>query len=375
MRKILIPVLLLGLTTALLVGCGDDETLKPVITRIEANIDCSYAPVDVQFVAFVSGGDPSADPTGANTNLTLTWDFDDGGTGSGSIISHRFLEPGDYEIFATVTDDDGDSDRTSIMIELLPDSLFVVASNDTTVTASKAYFETPTLGTSNGSGGTSIRQSVVINEILAFNESAFQNPVNEQYEPVLELYNPTDQTISLANWSLSNDTSNPRMWVMPASLSLAPGGFQIIWVDNHDLAGDNHTNFWMTGDYHGAPENYTGSIYLYNNAIREVDRVQLLNQRPDVSFGHIPDACDDGLVNLNVMADLCGFDPVNGLYQRFDFHWDMDDVLGTTYPDRAPSHVFTTGDAGDRQVVLTVFDTFTSVTRRDTVIVTVDLPD
>ncbi len=381
MRKYLIIVLLSVLATAWLVGCSDDTTYKPVITRIEANVDCGYPPIDIQFVAFVSGGDPSADPTGANSNLTLEWDFADGSTGTGSIITHRYLEPGVFEVFATVTDDDGDSDQASVVVSLLPDSLFVTASNDTTVTASKAYFETPTLGddgengASNGTGGNSIRPHLVINEILAFNESIIQNPVNAQYEPVLELYNPTDSNINMGGWSLSNDASNPGLWEFPPSINVPAGGYRLIWVDNRDLAGDNHTNFHMTNNWTDAPEDYDGKVYLYDPAGQEIDRAHLLNQRADVSFGHLPDACNDGLTPLNVMAELCGFDPIHGLYERFDFEWVMDDVLGSVYADRMPLHVFTTDDEGVREVVVTVFDTHTSVTRRDTVYVTVELPD
>ncbi len=374
MRKFPMFLCLAGLGFALIVGCSDDENLKPIITRIEANIECSVAPVDVQFVAYVSGGDPVADPTGATAPLNLHWNFDDGSTGTGSITTHRYLLPGDYMVVATVTDDDGDTDRDSILVQMRPDSLFVAASNDTTVTASMAYFDVPTIGFSNGTGGINIRQTIVINEVLPFNDTVMQNPVNNQYEPVLELYNPTDQDIPLIGWSLSNDTSNPGMWGFVDSAVLTAGGIMVIWIDSRDEAGDEHTNFHMTDNWDGVPEDFTGAIYLNDPSNTTVDRVLLLNQHTDTSFGHLPDASDDGLVILSVDADLCGFDPVDGLYERFNFSWDMDDVLGSVYPERWPRHVFNTDDVGDRMVIVTVYDTHTSVTRHDTVTVTVELP-
>jgi hypothetical protein len=161
-------------------------------------------------------------------------------------------------------------------------------------------------------------------------------------------------------------------------MNIAPGGFMIIWVDNRSIAGPYHTNFHMTGNWTGAPEDFTGAIYLYDPSRRLVDRVQLLNQRADQSFGHMPDGCDDGMVTLSVTADLCGFEPESGLFQRFNFFWNMDDDLGSTYPIREPRHVFNTDDAqadgGLREVIVSVYDTYTNVTRFDTVLVTVEMP-
>ncbi|MBU0742795.1 lamin tail domain-containing protein [bacterium] len=375
MRKFMLILWLACLVIAVVVGCSDDGNLRPSITRLEANVECGIAPVNVQFVAFVTGGNPTADPTGANAPLHVSWDFQDGGTANGSITSHRFNEPGDYSVLATVTDEDGDSDTMSIFVEVQSDSMFIQASEDTTVTASMAYFTAPTMGTSNGSGGSNIRQTVVFNEILAFNVSIIPNPVNGLFEPLLELHNPsTTQSVSLTNWSLTNDTSIPNKWRFAASTVLPPGGFLIIWVDNRSIAGPTHTNFHMTGNWAGQPENFVGAIYLYDSSRRLVDRVLLLNQHADVSFGHLPDASDDGLVALSVVADLCGFDPERGFYERFNFTWDMDDILGSVYPVREPRHVFNTDDVGDRMVRVTVFDTHTNVTRFDTVTVHVELP-
>jgi len=310
MRKFLLILWLACLVLAVAVGCSKKVNLMPVFTRIEANVECGIAPVDVQFTAFVTGGDPTANPTGSNAPLNISWDFGDGGTASGSITSHRFTEPGGYSVLATVTDDDGDRDTISVFVEVQSDSLFIQASADTTVTASMAYFTEPTLGESNGTGGINIRQTVVINEILAFNVSIIPNPVNGVYEPLLELYNPSQtDPVSLNNWSLTDDTSIPNKWNFAFGTELLPGDFLIIWVDNRDIAGDNHTNFYMTGNYSGPPEEFEGAIYLYDNNEVLVDRVLLLNQHADQSFGHLPDACDDGMATLSVVADLCGFDP------------------------------------------------------------------
>lgn len=50
--------------------------------------------------------------------VSFNWDFGDGNTGSGEIVTHTYLEPGEYTISLTVTDNDGAkaNDTTTIKI-------------------------------------------------------------------------------------------------------------------------------------------------------------------------------------------------------------------------------------------------------------------
>ncbi|RLF42245.1 MAG: hypothetical protein DRN18_02660, partial [Thermoplasmata archaeon] len=62
----------------------------------------------------------SRDPDGNIANYT--WQFGDGSTAYGVIVTHSYSEPGNYTITLTVIDNDGLSNSTSKQIEIQPDS-------------------------------------------------------------------------------------------------------------------------------------------------------------------------------------------------------------------------------------------------------------
>ena len=126
MRKILVILVMASLATVLVAGCKKDN-LVPYFTRWGSNADCGVAPLLVQFTARASGGDEGTDPTGANSYLTINWDFRDGGTASGSIVYHTFQDPGSYDVALTVRDKGGDGETQHILVDVRGDSLLVRA--------------------------------------------------------------------------------------------------------------------------------------------------------------------------------------------------------------------------------------------------------
>jgi PKD repeat protein len=362
----------LGLS--LLVGCSDDQNLAPVIARIQANVECGVAPCDVQFLAIASGGDLLQDPTGANANLDVQWIFQDGTTGSGSITTHRFEEPGVYEVTAAVVDADGDIKTMTVPVEIKADSLFLTVSSDTTVVASMANFATPTIGALNG-GDAGLFEAArpVFNEVLIFNTTTIRNPTTNRYDPIIELYNPTDTTIQIANWKLTDDLYYKNKFAFQAGSFMNPGEIITVWLDKRGgSTGYSHANFNPIETYAGEPEDYEGELYLFDAAGVFVDRIKVRNSARDVSFGHYPDASRQGIAQFSVTPELCGFDPTLGQFERFNFLWTLDDALGSVFTTRQPRHTFTAADAGVRRAVLQVFDTHTSVTRSDTILITVE---
>lgn len=93
--------------TVLFCGCGDAD-LIPKVTRIYVSDSCGMAPLDVGFVAYVSGGNQFDEPTGANSRLAVSWDFGGMDTRRREVgVSHLCRSP--YTVLITVADRDGDT--------------------------------------------------------------------------------------------------------------------------------------------------------------------------------------------------------------------------------------------------------------------------
>lgn len=69
------------------------------------------APLNVMFA-----GAGSSDPDG--DTLTYDWDFGDGNTASGQMVSHIYTSPGSYDVILTVSDGNGGTDTDTLSIEV-----------------------------------------------------------------------------------------------------------------------------------------------------------------------------------------------------------------------------------------------------------------
>ena len=81
--------------------------------------------------------------------------------------------------------------------------------------------------------------SLVINEVMAANVDEFVSPAFN-FDGWIELYNPTDEPVSLGGLYLSNDAQHLTKWRMPAVVGEVPArGFQVIWFDSQKIAPQN----------------------------------------------------------------------------------------------------------------------------------------
>ena len=79
-----------------------------------------------------------------------------------------------------------------------------------------------------------------LNEIMALNLSAVTNG-NDSPDWV-ELHNASNQSMSLAGWSLSDD-GNERKFVLPELASIPAGGYFVVWCDDRTNAPGFHAGF------------------------------------------------------------------------------------------------------------------------------------
>lgn len=120
---------------------------------------------------------------------------------------------------------------------------------------------------------------IAINEVMASNSSTQADEAGE-YDDWIELYNLTDETVSLDGYSISDNLGNPQKWVFPAGSSIAPHAYQIIWADEDQTQGDWHCNFKLSANGE--------SLALFNSEKRLVDTVSFQNLGTDQGYARVP---------------------------------------------------------------------------------------
>jgi hypothetical protein len=88
---------------------------------------------------------------------------------------------------------------------------------------------------------------VVISEFMAENNGFLRDSFNNASD-WLELQNLTGSPVSLDGWSLSDNSSQPAKWVLPAVV-LPPWGTRLVWASGANLRepdGELHTSFALS---------------------------------------------------------------------------------------------------------------------------------
>lgn len=121
---------------------------------------------------------------------------------------------------------------------------------------------------------------VVINEFLASNITG-QTDEFDQYDDWLELYNKSNQVLTLSGLYLTDKSDNPVKWQIPANVSIPANGYLIFWLDENASQGTFHTNFKLSaagGEF----------LMLSDGAGLVYDSLTFGPQAPDISYGRFP---------------------------------------------------------------------------------------
>ena len=98
------------------------------------------------------------------------------------------------------------------------------------------------------------QSELVINEIMAANVDMFVDP-SFNFGGWIEVYNPTDQALSLRNCYISNDPENLKLHLLSPSISYVPAhGFKTIWFDHLSQYAKTQIGFKLDCD--------GGTIYI-----------------------------------------------------------------------------------------------------------------
>ncbi|HET9959516.1 MAG TPA: lamin tail domain-containing protein, partial [Polyangiaceae bacterium] len=116
---------------------------------------------------------------------------------------------------------------------------------------------------------------VLITEVLAHNESTVVDEQGE-YEPWIELFNPSSSSVNLAGWTLSNDLADRTRWRLP-DVMIPRHGYLLVFADAQPAQGELHANFRLS------PE---GGAIILTTADGVTNGGQAFGpQAPDQSFG------------------------------------------------------------------------------------------
>ena len=95
--------------------------------------------------------------------------------------------------------------------------------------------------------------TLIVNEIMASNAGVVMSPATN-FDSWIELYNPTEQAVSLSGMYLSDSPDNLKRWQLPSDIGSVPArGYKVIWLGSDDIKS-NQAPFKLDCD--------GGTIYL-----------------------------------------------------------------------------------------------------------------
>lgn len=124
---------------------------------------------------------------------------------------------------------------------------------------------------------------LVINEIMADNALTVQDDTGA-YVDWIELYNPTDQTIPLHGYYVTDELAKPRKARLSEGLEIPAGGYLVLWLDGTEDNADGHLCIKLDGDGE--------QIALARPDGSFIDRVVFGAQATDFSAAREPDGSD-----------------------------------------------------------------------------------
>ena len=121
--------------------------------------------------------------------------------------------------------------------------------------------------------------ALVINEFMASNNLT-QADQDGEFDDWIEFYNNGSESISLDNYTLSDDAEELNKWTFPLGTTIEPNSYLIVWADNDVDQEGLHTNFKLSAS--------SEALFLSNDEGTVLDEVNFYDQESDISYGRFP---------------------------------------------------------------------------------------
>jgi len=125
-------------------------------------------------------------------------------------------------------------------------------------------------------------RQLLINEFLADNNSINPDEAGE-FDDWLEIHNPTEITLDLSGFHLTDNPDNLDKWQIPDGAALiSPGEYLLVWCDEDGGQGPLHSNFKLSasGEF---------LALVAEDGVSIIDSLSFGAQAEDVSMGRRPD--------------------------------------------------------------------------------------
>lgn len=133
-----------------------------------------------------------------------------------------------------------------------------------------------------------ISGEVVINEFMADNVSTITDQDGD-YDDWIELYNNSDEDVSLLGLYLSDDVSELDIWPFPDT-TIAANGYLIVWADKDEEQEGLHADLKLSK---------SGEVIILSDGISNViDEVVFEEQYSDTTTGRFPNGTGDFMLML-----------------------------------------------------------------------------
>ena len=137
-------------------------------------------------------------------------------------------------------------------------------------------------------------KTLVINELMQSNVETIMDDIKEFPDSWVELYNPTDATINLKDYKISNKDKENKAWKLP-NQEVPAGGHVIIYCDKEGKEDNRlHADFRLESGK-------DGNLYLFTGG-EIVDKLEKMAKMPapDVAYGRLSDGGDEWGYELKV---------------------------------------------------------------------------
>lgn len=126
-----------------------------------------------------------------------------------------------------------------------------------------------------------------INELMSQNESSLQDSHGE-YDDWIEIYNGADTAIDLGGYYLTDDFTNPELYMIPTADSeettIQPGEYLVLWADKNTEQGVLHLELKLSKD-----GEQLGLYKKEGENMTKIDGVEFPALDADKTYGRSPD--------------------------------------------------------------------------------------